>query len=836
MKQVLLIITMVLVSSPFCSSSLAAPAQKYYSATATDSSGQKIKVNIPVASKDQLQQSAPSAIKQLFASGAKFGAKTTLHFTAESLTFYSVMGMYAIMDCTLFYQKNPGACMDYLAHSVDPMGYVSFAAFMIANHATLGVGNLAAKNSIFAATGFGSKLIWSNLGLAAGSLGSAFVDEALHDDDIRLVSSFMWRNKTTQDQVAIDKAWENIDKKWFTVQGLNRFTPQVMSLISAAMTSSYVAGVIEKSAFEKVVIEGGKKVVTLRPLVAELPILRTAGGVLRAISMSRWLSGGWGIVIFELASRTVGPVVDKGYNNTVHFNKYNESREFMRSSLEPSSVHEFGEVGRQWRKYIQKQYIEEKSKWDNYTAKFFSDIESTHAFYKNFLKARKKLKISNDPRDSEVIINAIESNTTDWENASNFSINKLEAMTKLNNLGVSKDFYSILSELDLKDVVQYLDSLSKIDLDLAVKSINAGISLSKIKSNSREILQNELKSKLDSKDTLALTSYEPEGLISTDSKMSFSNRLSAKPIKGKVYRNMSEKLLISMICGPDAGPSSEDQYSKSILGFGAPEFYPPNLISNTDLQKKVCKANTDSYTLINEQNSPISLINFALKYVDKNIREETFDKWFEAYVFTAVSPMIGYIEQRQTENLKKNLIPVLNKNRNALLPIKSYLALLKLQYTMKTTPQSDYTGLPLGVLPSMDLTRRQLIDVLIWRSPKKARADIMPLIEIVESLMTGLPSKFKVAEWEEFIKLVDLNNPTVKIRDLKPIQIHHILLVTTLNQIEANLTEFLAATQISEAQRNMYKIFYNSILDELKQLSSEAVEIDRHLGTIDTFD
>src|SRR5690606_18915788 len=112
--------------------------------------------------------------------------------------------------------------------------------------------------------------------------------------------------------------------------------------------------------------------------------------------------------------------------------------------------------------------------------------------------------------------------------------------------------------------------------ELSVIALNTGISPNEISRLSREALQAKVTERIETGQYAPLMDYEIEDMILEESQFEF-DRPAITLIGGMGYRNMAEKLVASMACGPDA--SSNDLVQDGIGGFSVPMFYPPRIIS-----------------------------------------------------------------------------------------------------------------------------------------------------------------------------------------------------------------------------------------------------------------
>ncbi len=825
---------------------------------------------------------APSKLRDIIAKGLRASGRGAAAFPVETYEFYKIMGAFAVWDCTTHYRNTPSACMEFLGHATDPVGYVSFAFFMGANHGVQGVGQFLGKSAVLASSGIASNLIWSNLGLAAGSMVSAFVEQGIRDEDMWTVASYMWRRYAQRNTITdtekkkIGEALVRLEKKWWSQQTVDTFAPQISNLLASAFVSGAVTKAIfqgtpahAKSVLGRALINGasspeartawtalvkrtGKKAVfAFKPWIVDLPILRSV----KMLTNARFATGPTSMALFFLVERTITPVVQTAYNNSTFSSKYYAAKKEISETLNVKKLVNYGDVQREWRAWLMKNYTERKASWDSYTTRVLSDIDSTFRFYSSFLLASDTLSISTQNNYPAYVLKAIEQGVIDWQTAGLFSVSDLYYMIEAKKLGLSKDFYIGVfnnPNTTLAGIVNILKGQSEFDRTLSVEALNAGISIFDVIKLDYVRLEELIAERTSTENGLPALAYNPESLIGEPSLLDMGAHGPIATVGGMTYLNMSEKLLASILCGPDV--QSGDLVSLPVLGFGIPMFNPPKIVSARAPGNPCGMPNANATMSVRYQNQTISLIDYAAKNIDPLIKKNFFDQarpWFFDQVVKRVEPTIEGFKENIKLITRKNLAPIVEKHQNAFtlqnvfkpsnyivnVSIKDLITSLLKSPTgdpTKTVGPQIYSNirnganaLPNGLMDSLSMTRLELSELLLKRAPEASRKELATSLLLFEKLMNVLPSELNKADWQTYWKNLDTNEDG-DLAQKTSAQIHRIIGLSLISRMETAFTNAFETMPAAAGQAGGE--YLGSILNELAKLNYELLELDMALN------
>lgn len=228
-----------------------------------------------------LQKASPEALRKIPSWGGRVAQQTknlgrefklmTIDLPIKAFEFYAPMGAIALYKCTVQNHVHPWACLEYILQFGDPAALVGILSFMVANHAvnvSLGIASPQSvlikeiekimSRRVYDSTGrkivFGSQLtnvshyapstarlmIANTLGLTAGMMLSEISVDFMMDPHIDYVASMIWKERTPEENKLYDQAWDEISKKWMTLDGLARMYPMFVSN-TVSGTASMVA-------------------------------------------------------------------------------------------------------------------------------------------------------------------------------------------------------------------------------------------------------------------------------------------------------------------------------------------------------------------------------------------------------------------------------------------------------------------------------------------------------------------------------------------------------------------------------------------------------------------
>lgn len=229
----------------------------------------------------ELQKASPEALRKIPSWGGRVAQQTknlgrefklmSIDLPIKAFEFYAPMGAIAFYKCTVQNHVHPWACLEYILQFGDPAALVGILSFMVANHAVNVSMGIASPHSVlikeiekimsrrvYDSTGrkivFGSQLtnvshyapssarlmIANTLGLTAGMMLSEISVDFMMDPHIDYVASMIWKDRTPEENKLYDQAWDEISKKWMTLDGLSRMYPMFVSN-TVSGTASMVA-------------------------------------------------------------------------------------------------------------------------------------------------------------------------------------------------------------------------------------------------------------------------------------------------------------------------------------------------------------------------------------------------------------------------------------------------------------------------------------------------------------------------------------------------------------------------------------------------------------------
>ncbi|MDB2426047.1 hypothetical protein N9W41_00720, partial [bacterium] len=186
--------------------------------------GNRVYVEMERIPKKWLEEGRPSLLKRM-----TMGTLQTLHtFPFETARFYTVMGTMAAYKALANYEKDPMALKNFMDSLKDPIGYISFFGFMLANRGVAAmIQPLAAKKFSPKVAGF----LAGNLGMAAGMTVSNAIHDVVYAKDLQACAFSYFK-----DIEACDRAFEDVVINEKYVQ----YTSSVTSLLAAAMLNTQV--------------------------------------------------------------------------------------------------------------------------------------------------------------------------------------------------------------------------------------------------------------------------------------------------------------------------------------------------------------------------------------------------------------------------------------------------------------------------------------------------------------------------------------------------------------------------------------------------------------------
>lgn len=212
------------------------------------------KILIEEARKDQIKKFTPSHLRRLTF------FRSIYQFPQQALPFYTAIFALAAIQAGVDWRKNPASMENFVHEMKDPLGHVSFWAFIFVNH----------NVSYFLNSKFETgRVFFPYIGMAMGSIASDISYQALADPDIRKCShvlsgiltqkEFHKRNMDSCDRAYL--RWTSSSHWW-------RLSPTVLHLvIGAALSGANIKFVL------KPLMNVGKKTILAKPIATTFSIL-----------------------------------------------------------------------------------------------------------------------------------------------------------------------------------------------------------------------------------------------------------------------------------------------------------------------------------------------------------------------------------------------------------------------------------------------------------------------------------------------------------------------------------------------------------------------------------
>lgn len=796
--------------------------------------GQKINVQVDMANQEALNEVSPSKLQEKMKSPSflKEVKEMTMNFPMEAIQFYSVIGAFAIYDCTVHYQNNPSACMDFFGSLGEPLTYISFYSFLLASHTTNRIGMVLGKSKILTKSGFASRFLWGQMGLASGSFVSGFIDELARDPNLSIITKLMWRKKTPEDQKVFNEALKKLEERWFTTKEMRRFIPQMTSLLSAALASHASQSLIKRFAYKKTA-QG----FALRPFVARFVFKK---GILQVAKL-RWMSGPINLIIFIAWDRILAPIVETVYEDSKFNHDFSKvNKEFLEVSKTiqsgKASAQDFKRYEKafndlmklkgEWREHSKKDYTTSTTGWQTYTARFFAEVESTYRFYKSFLLNKNQINVSTENFHVYNTINAINFGAVDWFWATKTDSQGLYQLTTSRKYGLMPEYYLrsyIFEPVPLSHFQNHGGALSKInynlqytnelDRELIVQAINLGMRYEQAQLLAREELQKEVEERKNRSMQWPTLNQEVEELLLPESWFHNdpSKRGLTPMIGGIPYHNITEKLLVSMACGPQIDNQKSDFVDLPFLGLGVPRFFPPSIVQKVRGDRACNYINNINRSVYDSNDQEISFIEYIKRRINKDFQNpEKFDESFKKFVLPQVDTAINKFDEEQRDLVVEKLSKAYNSEDFAR-PIQ-YLGGQEIQ-------------LPRGIKKSLELDLNMLIRELGNQTrsvlPQKQLQELSDYTKFLKSLFEQSSVTFSASnpKWSEYFKMLVEMNPNAELTKKRPSARYIFMANALIGDIETILSEGFNELESSK-QIQIIKLT-NNILNQMAVILRE---------------
>lgn len=178
-----------------------------------------------------LEQFRPSKFTQWYKSAAAnagpIAAAKIRQFPFEAMAFYSAIGAMNVYDLIFHYADNPAIIEQFYESQKDPMGHVSFYAFMAANGITAEPLQEVIRNR---------KLhhFLPYFGMSTGMMASNVVSDLWNSQSLRTCAK-SWLEKSRESQEACDKAWDDMNNHWGDKWG--QYATGWMSMMGSTLLS-----------------------------------------------------------------------------------------------------------------------------------------------------------------------------------------------------------------------------------------------------------------------------------------------------------------------------------------------------------------------------------------------------------------------------------------------------------------------------------------------------------------------------------------------------------------------------------------------------------------------
>ncbi len=336
-------------------------------------------------------------------------------FTPENLTFFTAIGLVTFNSIWIKSAGDPLAMEKHILSIKDPIAWVSFYSFMLANGFYI---DLKSKN-MDPVTKQQMMRRLSYQGMAVGSLASSIISDLGHSGQMCIDHWIMGRDDA-QSVESCNEAW----KHWTARNKFQQYFPQIIAMWASQAVTEVIDSRIVRPTFKKLTtIELGKKLFTKKTLVNAVKKITAADAIISftggtwSMRSLRWAGKVTQFAMFVEIDSLMSPFTYRPMNNVIRpalfdfdalaINNFWSAADQINwddqrlseankkvctgrysNCLEKKLVGEienFGFQMQQWREHLNSDAETDMAGWLELTKKLLNQVDYSYKFYNSFV-------------------------------------------------------------------------------------------------------------------------------------------------------------------------------------------------------------------------------------------------------------------------------------------------------------------------------------------------------------------------------------------------------------------------------------------------------------------